>query len=91
MKKVAQLRVLAIAALLAVTSAFQANAQVLPDDNEFVYVAMDLQGVLDLTLATDPNVEFTFNTIPSYVNGIIKPNVTELRVESTVGSVTSFL
>ncbi len=84
MKKVAQLRVLAIAALLAVTSAFQANAQVLPDDNEFVYVAMDLQGVLDLTLATDPNVEFTFNTIPSYVNGIIKPNVTELRVESTV-------
>ncbi|MGW8122660.1 hypothetical protein ACV07N_08360 [Roseivirga echinicomitans] len=84
MKKVAQLRVLAIAALLAVTTAFQANAQVLPDDNEFVYVAMDLQGVLDLTLATDPNVEFTFNTIPSYVNGIIKPNVTELRVESTV-------
>ena len=40
---------------------------------------MDLQGVLDLTLTTDPNIEFTFN-YSFYVNGIIKPNVTELQV-----------
>ena len=84
MKKLFKIKALVVATLLAVTFANSANAQVLPDDNEFVYVAMDLQGVLDLTLSTDPNVEFTFNTIPSYVNGIIKPNVTELRVESTV-------
>ncbi len=84
MKKVSQLRAVAVAVILSISFASQVNAQVLPDDNEFVYVAMDLQGVLDLTLATDPIVEFTFNTIPSYVNGIIKPNVTELRVESTV-------
>lgn len=84
MKKVFNLKAFVVAALLALVLGNRANAQVLPDDNEFVYVAMDLQGVLDLTLATDPNVEFTFNTIPSYVNGIIKPNVTELRVESTV-------
>lgn len=84
MKKLVNIKALVVATLLTVAFAQQANAQVLPDDNEFVYVAMDLQGVLDLTLATDPNVEFTFNTIPSYVNGIIKPNVTELRVESTV-------
>ncbi|MFT6969602.1 MAG: hypothetical protein ACJAXX_000160 [Roseivirga sp.] len=84
MKKVSQLRMLAVVAIFSLSFASQVNAQVLPDDNEFVYVAMDLQGVLDLTLATDPNVEFTFNTIPSYVNGIIKPNVTELKVESTV-------
>ena len=84
MKKLVNLKALVVATLLAVGFANTANAQVLPDDNEFVYVAMDLQGVLDLTLATDPNVEFTFNTIPSYVNGIIKPNVTELKVESTV-------
>jgi len=84
MKKLVNIKALAVAALLSITFANTANAQVLPDDNEFVYVAMDLQGVLDLTLATDPNVEFTFNTIPSYVNGIIKPNVTELKVESTV-------
>jgi hypothetical protein len=84
MKKVSQLRAVALGVILSITFAAQVNAQVLPDDNEFVYVAMDLQGVLDLTLATDPNVEFTFYTIPSYVNGIIKPNVTELRVESTV-------
>ena len=79
-----KIKALAVAAVLALTFANQANAQVLPDDNEFVYVAMDLQGVLDLTLATDPNVEFSFNSIASYRNGIIKPNITELKVESTV-------
>lgn len=84
MKKLVKIKALAVAAVLSITFSNTANAQVLPDDNEFVYVAMDLQGVLDLTLATDPNVEFTFNTIPSYVNGMIKPNVTELKVESTV-------
>jgi len=84
MKRLVNIKAFVVAAVLALALANSANAQVLPDDNEFVYVAMDLQGVLDLTLATDPNVEFTFNTIPSYVNGIIKPNVTELRVESTV-------
>lgn len=84
MKNQLNLKALVVATMLVLGFANSANAQVLPDDNEFVYVAMDLQGVLDLTLATDPNVEFTFNTIPSYVNGIIKPNVTELKVESTV-------
>ena len=84
MKKLLNIKAIAVAILMTAAFANTTNAQVLPDDNEFVYVAMDLQGVLDLTLATDPNVEFTFNTIPSYVNGIIKPNVTELRVESTV-------
>lgn len=84
MKRLLNIKAFAVAAVLALVLSNSADAQVLPDDNEFVYVAMDLQGVLDLTLATDPNVEFTFNTIPSYVNGIIKPNVTELRVESTV-------
>ncbi|GHE74395.1 MULTISPECIES: hypothetical protein [Roseivirga] len=84
MKRLVNFKAFVVAAVFALALGNQANAQVLPDDNEFVYVAMDLQGVLDLTLATDPNVEFTFNTIPSYVNGIIKPNVTELRVESTV-------
>lgn len=84
MKRLVNFKAFVVAAVFALALGNQSNAQVLPDDNEFVYVAMDLQGVLDLTLATDPNVEFTFNTIPSYVNGIIKPNVTELRVESTV-------
>lgn len=84
MKKLLNIKAIAVAMIMTAAFANTTNAQVLPDDNEFVYVAMDLQGVLDLTLATDPNVEFTFNTIPSYVNGIIKPNVTELRVESTV-------
>ena len=79
-KKLFKIKALIVAALFAVTFTNNAHAQddpLLPDDNEFVYVA------LYLTLVTDSNIEFTFNTIPSYVNGIINPNVTELRVEST--------
>ncbi|MFT7381026.1 MAG: hypothetical protein ACI9Z3_000906, partial [Roseivirga sp.] len=45
MKKVSQLRAVASGVILSITFAAQVNAQVLPDDNEFVYVAMDLQGV----------------------------------------------
>ena len=73
-------------ALLMVTGLFlsgQAFAQ-LPDDNEYVYTTMDLQGVLDLTMTTDPNLSFVFTSIPQYTNGIIKPNATKLLVESTV-------
>lgn len=83
MKNVLKLRVLAVMAIATFTLSSRAFAQ-LPTDNENVYVSMELQGVLDLTLLTDPNVDFVFSTIPQYTEGIIKTNVTELRVESTV-------
>lgn len=57
----------------------------LPDDNEYVYVTMDLQGVLELTMTTDPNIGFVFSNIQQYQSGIINANATQLRVESTVG------
>jgi len=83
MKNVFKLRMLAVVAVASFTLSSSAFAQ-LPTDNENVYVSLELQGVLDLTLLTDPNVDFIFSTIPQYVDGITKTNVTELRVESTV-------
>lgn len=83
MKNVFKLRMLAVVAVASFTLSSSAFAQ-LPTDNENVYVSLELQGVLDLTLVTDPNLDFIFSTIPQYVNGITKTNATELRVESTV-------
>jgi hypothetical protein len=78
--KIRMLVVVAIASFTFSTSAF---AQ-LPTDNENVFISLELQGVLDLTLVTNPNLDFVFSTIPQYQNGITKTNATELRVEATV-------
>ncbi len=83
MKNVLKLRVLAVMAIVTFALSTKAFAQ-LPTDNENVYISLELQGVLDLTLVTDPNLDFVFSTIPQYQNGITKTNATELRVESTV-------
>ena len=83
MKNVLKLRVLAVMAIVTFALSTKAFAQ-LPTDNENVFISLELQGVLDLTLVTDPNLDFVFSTIPQYQNGITKTNATELRVESTV-------
>lgn len=53
-------------------------------DEEYSYVTMDLQGILDLRMTTDPQVDFVFNTIQEYQNGITKYNATKLEVDATV-------
>ena len=83
MKNVFKLRTFALMAIVSFALTTRAFAQ-LPTDNENVYISLELQGVLDLTLVTDPNLDFVFSTIPQYQNGITKTNATELRVESTV-------
>ncbi len=65
-----------------VAFAFQSKAQL--SDEEYAYVTMDLQGILNLTMTTDPTVNFSFKTIPDYQNGIIKFNATKLDVDATV-------
>lgn len=65
-----------------VAFAFQSKAQL--SDEEYAYVTMDLQGILNLTMTTDPTVNFSFKTIPDYQNGIIKFNATKLEVDATV-------
>jgi hypothetical protein len=68
-----------LAGLLYVNSA---NAQL--SDQEYVAVTMDLQGILELNMTTEPQVDFVFNTIQKYQVGITKYNATRLEVESTV-------
>src|SRR5688572_18714792 len=71
--------------LLAIALAFFAMpsfAQL--SDEEYTYVTMDLQGILDLKMSTDPQVDFVFNTIQEYQNGITKYNATKLEVDATV-------
>jgi len=64
------------------TFAIQSKAQL--SDEEYAYVTMDLQGILNLTMTTDPTVSFVFKTIPDYQNGIMRFNSTKLEVDATV-------
>ena len=65
-------------------AAFAIQSQAQLSDEEYAYVTMDLQGILNLTMTTDPNINFTFKSIPDYQNGIIKFNATKLDVDATV-------
>ena len=53
-------------------------------DQDYVSVTMDLQGILDLTMSTEPQVDFVFNSIQKYQVGITKYNATRLEVTATV-------
>ncbi len=70
------------AALILLVGTTKSNAQL--SDQEYVAVTMDLQGILQLNMTTDPQVDFVFNTIQKYQVGITKYNATRLEVEATV-------
>jgi hypothetical protein len=70
------------AAMLGLLNVNTSNAQL--SDQEYVAVTMDLQGILELTMTTEPQVDFVFNTIQKYQVGITKYNATRLEVEATV-------
>ena len=70
--------------VLVAFAALALNTKAQLSDEEYAYVTMDLQGILNLTMTTDPTVNFTFNTIPNYMNGIMKFNATKLDVDATV-------
>lgn len=63
---------------LAVKAQKNLNAQ------DYVTVTMDMQGVLELNMSTDPQVDFVFNTVQKYQTGITKNNATILKINSTV-------
>lgn len=81
MKKIVQ-KTLLMTAIAGVFSVGQTKAQL--SDQEYVAVTMDLQGILELTMTTEPQVDFVFNTIQKYQVGITKYNATRLEVNSTV-------
>lgn len=63
---------------------FSATSFAQLSDEEYAYVTMDLQGILNLTMTTDPTVNFSFKSIPDYQQGITKFNATKLDVDATV-------
>ncbi len=75
-------RILTLMAGLFCLASFNAFAQL--SDEEYAYITMDLQGILDLTMTTNPQVDFSFNSIAEYKQGIVKYNATQLEVDATV-------
>ena len=53
-------------------------------DEEYNYVTMDLRGILNLTMTTNPQVDFVFKTIQEYQQGITRFNATQLEVDATL-------
>jgi len=53
-------------------------------DEEYNYVTMDLRGILNLTMTTNAQVDFTFKTIQEYNHGITQFNATQLEVDATL-------
>ena len=53
-------------------------------DEEYNYVTMDLRGILNLTMTTASQVDFTFKTIQEYNLGITKFNAVLLEVDATL-------
>ena len=82
MKKSFSTKLILLAAITGLFAVNNVNAQL--SDQEYVAVTMDLQGILDLNMTTEPQVDFVFNTIQKYQVGITKYNATRLEVESTV-------
>jgi hypothetical protein len=75
-------RVLTLTAIAGLFAVNTTKAQL--SDQEYVAVTMDLQGILELNMTTEPQVDFVFNSIQKYQVGITKYNATRLEVESTV-------
>ncbi|MCC7232781.1 MAG: hypothetical protein IT242_07555 [Bacteroidia bacterium] len=75
-------KIMLMTALAGIIGMNQSSAQL--SDQEYVAVTMDLQGILELTMTTEPQVDFVFNTIQKYQVGITKYNATRLEVEATV-------
>ena len=82
MKKNLHTKLILLTAITAMLTVGRTNAQL--SDQEYVAITMDLQGILELNMTTEPQVDFVFNTIQKYQIGITKYNATRLEVESTV-------
>jgi hypothetical protein len=78
-------KVLFVFALVAMLGSMANKAYAQLDDQEYNYVTMDLRGILNLTMTTNPQVDFIFKTIQEYKQGITKFNAVNLEVDATLG------
>jgi len=65
-------------------SGIKTFAQSTLNDQQYSYITMDLQGILQLTMTTSSEVDFVFSTIQQYEQGIRKYNAVQLQVDATV-------
>jgi len=77
-------KILLIFALVAVFGTIATKSYAQLSDEEYNYVTMDLRGILNLTMTTSPQVDFTFKTIQEYNLGITRFNATQLEVDATL-------
>jgi hypothetical protein len=63
---------------------FTAKSYAQLSDEEYNYVTMDLRGILNLTMTTNPQVDFIFSTIQEYMHGITRFNAVQLEVDATM-------
>jgi len=68
--------------LLCVFVSLKSVAQL--QDEEYAYITLDLQGILTLTMTTEPQIDFSFTSIQEYETGITRYNATKLEVDATV-------
>jgi hypothetical protein len=73
-----------ILALVALFSTMATKSYAQLSDEEYNYVTMDLRGILNLTMTTNPQVDFVFKTIQEYNLGITRFNATLLEVDATL-------
>ena len=71
-----------VAALIMGSFTLKSYAQL--SDEEYNYVTMDLRGILNLTMTTNPQVDFIFSTIQEYMHGITRFNAVQLEVDATM-------
>ncbi|TCO11034.1 hypothetical protein [Natronoflexus pectinivorans] len=75
---------LTLAAVMILGLSFAPNAVAQLSDEEYNYVTMDLRGILNLTMTTNPQVDFVFRTIQEYQQGITRFNAVQLEVDATM-------
>ena len=77
-----QVLIMFVAVILIGITAQKSYAQL--DDQEYNYVTMDLRGILNLSMTTSAQVDFTFKTIQEYNQGITQFNAVQLEVDATL-------
>ena len=70
--------------MMAIVTLGVLNTSAQLSDEEYAYITMDLQGILNLTMTSNPQVDFSFSSIAEYKQGIVKYNATQLEVDATV-------
>lgn len=54
------------------------------NEKEYVGIGAEFQGILNLTITSESQIDFVFKSINDYKNGIVKRNAVKLEVDATM-------